>query len=227
MLSEDAPTKSGVTHDVAAPLSIETVEAGNCTTQSVGAVESNAGFLTSNSVAANSTETKFARDPTTATTAEHNVDGDGIASTAAKHLFAGEHGKESDVQEIEGNLKIFWHHECYLHKIEQHPEQPDRMTHILAALRERYPPDCFYEAPLATDRQILLFHSADHLSRLKSLCTAAENGHDCGNSEMYQSVDCDTVVMWRTRRAMLRAAGSTVAAVNTLYEFNPLDRMAK
>lgn len=225
MQTAKSPSKPKVVHDTAQAVDTVTIsprnlETRNITMQLVDATVSKAGFL---SVAANSTTTTIAHNLTTATVVECINDGDGIVSTAANHLFAGEHS----MQEVEGNLRIIWHPDCFLHEIQSHPEQPDRMTFILTALRGNYPPDCFYEAPLATDCQILLFHSADHLSKIKDLCTAAEDGHDRGNSEMYQSVDGDTTVMWRTRRAIWRAAGSVIAAVDSLYESNSLHCMAK
>lgn len=46
----------------------------------------------------------------------------------------------------------------------------------------------------------------------------SEKGYDENDDEeMYQSIDGDTVVMWKTRRAVWRAAGSAVAAIDDLY----------
>lgn len=115
-------------------------------------------------------------------------------------------------------VAIFWHEECFLHKIVDHPEQPDRVAVILSKLREHYPDDCFHEAPLVTDQQILLFHTTNHLAFLQRLFVASESALKAMKTEeIIQPIDSDTVVMNRTRRAAFRAAGSTVAAVDAVY----------
>jgi acetoin utilization deacetylase AcuC-like enzyme len=129
---------------------------------------------------------------------------------------------------------IYWHEACVEHNVPQHPEKPGRVTAILNALREKYTPNYFREAPLVTDEQILLYHTTDHLEQFKQLCDAAERAK-CekeksgsslqvpladlwnGNSELYQSIDGDTVVMWRTREAAYRAAGSIIAAIDSIF----------
>ena len=119
---------------------------------------------------------------------------------------------------VSEKFAVFWHEECFLHKIQDHPEQPDRVSAILTALRKIYSDDCFREAPLVTAEQILLFHTASHLKDLITLCDMSEKGYDENDDEeMYQSIDGDTVVMWKTRRAVWRAAGSAVAAIDDLY----------
>ena len=119
---------------------------------------------------------------------------------------------------VSEKFAVFWHEECFLHKIQDHPEQPDRVSAILTALRKIYSDDCFREAPLVTAEQILLFHTASHLKDLITLCDMSEKGYDENDEEeMYQSIDGDTVVMWKTRRAVWRAAGSAVAAIDDLY----------
>ena len=116
------------------------------------------------------------------------------------------------------NVAIFWHEECFLHKIVDHPETPDRVAVILSKLREHYPDDCFHEAPLVTDQQILLFHTTNHLAFLQRLFVASESALKAMKTEeIIQPIDSDTVVMNRTRRAAFRAAGSTVAAVDAVY----------
>ena len=116
------------------------------------------------------------------------------------------------------NVAIFWHEECFLHKIVDHPETPDRVAVILSKLREHYPDDCFHEAPLVTDEQILLFHTTQHLRFLLRLFVTSENAMKTMNrEEIMQPIDSDTVVMNRTRRAAFRAAGSTIAAVDAVY----------
>ena len=112
---------------------------------------------------------------------------------------------------------IYWHEACYEHSIENHPEQPDRVATILATLRENFPESCFQEAPLVLDEQILLFHTLQHLSMFKRLCDKAEKGPP----NEFCSIDSDTTVMAKTRQAAYRAAGSIVAAVDSVYSADP------
>ena len=116
------------------------------------------------------------------------------------------------------DFAVFWHRECYEHKIKHHIEQPDRVAVILSSLKEYYPKECFREAPLVTINQILLYHTQTHLTYLNELFCASENAHAGGNTEeMIQSIDGDTKVMWKTRKAVFRAAGAAIAAINALF----------
>ena len=108
---------------------------------------------------------------------------------------------------------VFHHPECYEHHISSHPEQPDRVESILATLRHHFPAAWFKEAPMATDEQILLFHTPEHLAMIKRLCNKAEKGPPYE----LMSIDGDTTVMRKTRNAMYRAAGSIIAAVDAVY----------
>lgn len=136
--------------------------------------------------------------------------GDSILTTSETNAL-----EESNVTE---RFAIFWHEECSLHEIKGHPEQPDRVSCILVALKKIYSEDCFRKAPIVTADQILLFHAESHLRNLISLCDNSERGFDENDDdEMYQSIDGDTVVMWKTRRAVWRAAGSVISAVDDLY----------
>ena len=119
------------------------------------------------------------------------------------------------------SVVIFWHGECMLHKIAGHPEQPDRVSVILKTLRKHYPSDCFYEAPLVTEDQVLLFHTAEHLAMLKKLFKESNDAFLKGNLEkMIRPIDGDTTVMRRTHKAAFRAAGSAIAAVDALFQPN-------
>jgi acetoin utilization deacetylase AcuC-like enzyme len=111
------------------------------------------------------------------------------------------------------DLLVFWHQDCVEHEILHHPEQPGRVSSILALLRENFSEEVFQEAPMVTDEQILLFHSSQHLSMIKRLCDKAEKGppHELFN------IDGDTTVMSKTRNAAYRAAGSMVAAVDAIF----------
>lgn len=126
--------------------------------------------------------------------------------------------QENGLSHIRTRMAIFWHQDCFLHKIANHPEQPDRAAGILSKLREHYPDDCFHEAPFVTEQQILLFHTGRHLSLLIRLFEASEDAFNKSDTDkMLQPIDSDTIVMRRTRRAVFRAAGSTIAAVDALY----------
>ena len=119
------------------------------------------------------------------------------------------------------SVVIFWHGECLLHKIAGHPEQPDRVSVILTFLRKHYPSDCFYEAPLVTEDQVLLFHTPEHLAMLKKLFKESNDAFLKGNLEkMLRPIDGDTTVMRRTHKAAFRAAGSAIAAVDALFQPN-------
>jgi acetoin utilization deacetylase AcuC-like enzyme len=120
--------------------------------------------------------------------------------------------------EASEKFAVFWHEECFMHRIKDHPEQPDRVSAILIALRKFYSDDRFRKAPLVTKDKILLFHTASHLQDLITLCDKSEKAYDENDDEeLYQSIDGDTVVMWKTRRAVWRAAGSVVSAIDDLY----------
>jgi Histone deacetylase domain len=134
------------------------------------------------------------------------------SSGGLKKTSAHEKAKASE------KFAVFWHEECFMHRIKDHPEQPDRVSAILIALRKIYPEDCFRKAPLVTNDRILLFHTASHLQDLIKLCDKTEKAYDENDDEeLYQSIDGDTVVMWKTRRAVWRAAGSVVSAIDNLY----------
>jgi acetoin utilization deacetylase AcuC-like enzyme len=127
--------------------------------------------------------------------------------------------KAPDTNELymANKVGIFWHGDCLLHKIVDHPEQPDRCAFILKTLRQNYPKECFRSAPLITDSQILLFHTPEHLSMLKKKFETSESAFNKNNiKDMYKSIDGDTVVMWRTCKAVYRAAGSVIAAIDAL-----------
>ena len=116
------------------------------------------------------------------------------------------------------DFAVFWHSDCYEHFIDDHIEQPDRVAVILSSLKERYPEECFREAPLVTVDQILSYHTQTHLTYLNRLFCASEDAHAVGDTEeMIQSIDGDTKVMWKTQKAVFRAAGATIAAIDALY----------
>ena len=116
------------------------------------------------------------------------------------------------------DFAVFWHSDCFEHEINDHIEQPDRVAVILSSLQEYYPMKCFREAPLVIANQILSYHTQAHLTFLNQLFLKSEDAHVRGDAEkMIQSIDGDTKVMWKTRKAVFRAAGAAIAAVDALY----------
>lgn len=141
----------------------------------------------------------------------HESSEEHVVLSEATSVLSKVDGKFSD-------FAVFWHGDCYEHKIKHHIEQPDRVAAILSNLREYYPKECFREAPLVTMSHILSYHTQAHLSYLDHLFSASENAHADGDvEEMIQTIDGDTKVMWKTRKAVFRAAGAAVAAIDALY----------
>lgn len=99
------------------------------------------------------------------------------------------------------------HPDCAAHAVGQgHPECPER----LAAINDRVlasglePFLAFYEAPLATDEQILRAHAPSYLARLRA--AAPEQG--------IRHLDADTAMSSGSLPAALRAAGAGVLATD-------------
>jgi hypothetical protein len=127
-------------------------------------------------------------------------------------------------------IAIYWHEACIGHNIPHHPEKPGRLNFIMKTLRENFEDDSFRLAPLIADEQITPFHTPLHLKQFKKLCDLSEEAYrvwsqnegmqgkkPSEDSELYQSIDGDTKVMWRTREAVYRAAGSVIAAIDTVF----------
>jgi hypothetical protein len=106
---------------------------------------------------------------------------------------------------------IYHHRDCIGHVINGHPESPARVIAITKELRKQWPADFFRDAPLVEDSQILLFHAEECLSNLKSICDQAEK------NRRKVDIDGDTSVMFGSRAAIYRAAGSIIAAVDDIY----------
>lgn len=115
--------------------------------------------------------------------------------------------------ELFRKMAIYWHPACFDHNIPNHPEQPLRVSSILSALEKEFLPKLvdFRKAPLATDDDILLFHSRRLLEKFKLLSNQAETAGSL------QCVDGDTWIMGNTREAAYRAIGSILSAVDHLY----------
>jgi len=78
-------------------------------------------------------------------------------------------------------------------------------------LKERYGDEYFREAYLASDEQLLLFHTQQHVDNFHQLSALSEKTYG------YKMYDGDTCVMWHTRNAALRAAGALLQAVDDVF----------
>jgi acetoin utilization deacetylase AcuC-like enzyme len=120
--------------------------------------------------------------------------------------------KENDIMAAENlSIAIVHHQDCLLHQGSKgHPEQPDRVKVIQAAL-QRYPFDVnvkFYQAPLASREQLLTIHDADYVNWIFSIAPQT------GSIE----VDADTWMNTHTLKAALHAAGSVTYAVDLIMQ---------
>ena len=116
------------------------------------------------------------------------------------------------------NMAVYFHPVCSLHKIPNHPEQPNRVDSILAILRETWPTELKYrKSPIVTRDQILLFHTPKMLERFEKLATSALRTHETNNTTAYLPIDQDTTVMWQTRAAAYHSAGAVISALDHMY----------
>jgi len=106
-------------------------------------------------------------------------------------------------------IHIYQHDDCLLHEPGAgHPECPDRLRAIRASLHGSRHPRAyrFVEAPLGSDAQILLAHTAPYLARVKA--RSPQSGH--------HALDADTVLSPGSLQAALRGAGGACAGVDAL-----------
>ncbi len=91
-----------------------------------------------------------------------------------------------------------------------HPECPERIQAINDQLiRSGLDPLLHHlEAPLATEEQLELVHSPDHIAFVK----------DCAPESGYFMLDGDTIMNPHTWRACLRAAGAAIAGVDAVMK---------
>ena len=106
---------------------------------------------------------------------------------------------------------LITHPACLLHDNgEFHPESPDRLRAVLAALETEEFADLIREAaPHATTEQLTRVHPASYVEAILSVRPAAD--------EMVQ-LDADTSMSAGSAEAALRAAGAAVAAVDAVME---------
>ncbi len=114
-------------------------------------------------------------------------------------------------KKIENTLTVFTHPDCELHCIPNHPESPQRLKAVLAQLEKSKKVTIqLQQAPLATKEQLALAHSRQYVESL--FATAPTEG--------IRLFEEDTAMMPATLNAALRAAGSTIAAVDVTMEHN-------
>jgi acetoin utilization deacetylase AcuC-like enzyme len=90
--------------------------------------------------------------------------------------------------------------------VPEHPDVPGRIEAIEAGLEAAGWPGCqLREAPAATEAELALVHSAEHISAIRELC-AAGGGR----------IDDDTFVTQSSYRAALHAAGGACAMTRAL-----------
>jgi acetoin utilization deacetylase AcuC-like enzyme len=101
--------------------------------------------------------------------------------------------------------RYFRHASSLEHDTGMHPERPDRIRALEAALGAN---DWIgweaFEAPRATDEQLLRVHTREHLERVRAAC------------ERSQPLDLDTPVVPASWEAALHAAGGACALVEAL-----------
>jgi acetoin utilization deacetylase AcuC-like enzyme len=103
------------------------------------------------------------------------------------------------------------HRDCWLHEMGSfHPECPDRLAAIndrlIAAGLDLYL--SFYDAPQATEEQIVRAHTAEYLAELVE--SAPEQG--------IRHLDPDTAMSPHTMKAALRSAGAGVLATDLILK---------
>jgi acetoin utilization deacetylase AcuC-like enzyme len=106
-----------------------------------------------------------------------------------------------------GAAPVWLRHDAHLaHAVPGHPERPDRLTGLEAALAAR---DWLgwrrEEAPRAARPALLAVHPEAHVAFIESLCAAGGG-----------PIDLDTMALAGTWDAALRAAGGAVALVDAL-----------
>jgi acetoin utilization deacetylase AcuC-like enzyme len=103
------------------------------------------------------------------------------------------------------------HRECWLHDMGSfHPECPDRLgainDRLIAAGLDLYL--SFYDAPLATEEQILRAHDKNYFSELQN--SVPDHG--------IRHLDPDTAMCPHTLRAALRSAGAGILATDLVMK---------
>ena len=110
-----------------------------------------------------------------------------------------------------GSVALITHPACLGHDPgDWHPECPDRLRHVLTALEaEPFHALLREQAPLATEAQLMLVHSAQYVSTI--LAIRPEPG-------ALEAIDGDTLMSAGSTEAALRAAGGAVMAVDAVLD---------
>lgn len=106
---------------------------------------------------------------------------------------------------------IYYHPDCELHEMGPgHPENPQRLQAIIQGLKgSGFAQDLIWrKAPLAQREDLFRAHDAFHVDTL--MHSAPQSG--------YLSIDPDTLMNPKTLQAAFRAAGSLIAAVDTVLD---------
>ena len=114
-------------------------------------------------------------------------------------------------EDVAVNIGIIYHDDCEGHVICGIQERPEKVTCMLQALRLCFPHSAFLEADFATDDTLSLYHSDEYLESLIDICRKSET------TTLSYWVDADTQVLCSTRRAIYRAAGAAIMAVDRIF----------
>ena len=108
-------------------------------------------------------------------------------------------------------IALITHEACLDHDTgEGHPERPDRLRAVQAALAEAHFPDLLREqAPRASAEQLARVHDADYVREL--LAIEVPEG-------TLAALDADTIVSPGSIEAALRAAGAAIRAVDMVMQ---------
>ncbi|KAJ1399907.1 hypothetical protein B484DRAFT_339310, partial [Ochromonadaceae sp. CCMP2298] len=104
---------------------------------------------------------------------------------------------------------------CSLFRAPGCAECPERVESILRVLHLNFDADrrvCFREARAVSEEEILLFHTPEHLAKLKTYASLAKRGR-----HRSKGFHPDSQVVAGTYDAVLHAAGSVVHALDCMY----------
>jgi acetoin utilization deacetylase AcuC-like enzyme len=119
-------------------------------------------------------------------------------------------------------LTVFWHPACEMHYIPDHPEQPLRVSRILAALRTNFEDKVkFQEACKAKNSHLELLHAKKLIDRFNMLCDRTIKQYEENGKIVQEHVDGDTSIMHGTKEAAYRAAGSVIMAIDSIFTSEP------
>lgn len=110
---------------------------------------------------------------------------------------------------------IYTHADCLQHNPgDGHPESPQRLKDVLAALEKSFPRGGavkWKDAPLGTDAQLLYCHTPEYVARVKETVAGLAPGAAAANT------DADTRVSSGSLNAAMRGVGAVCQAVDDVY----------